>query len=279
MYFINGFLRGIQRYKELNYNNIIQRVAKLLLIVIFWYFYKLNVEVIIIAIVASSLLSRIYGISKLRKEVKINWAKASFTQFKHSLSFGLKEQLGYFFSYFSADVDLLILASFIDRESLGIYALALGFSALFQMVPNTFGVVLLPKISRATLEGGQSVVKRSILANSVILVSGFIIFIVTGKWLIPLIYGTEFSGTYSLAIPIILGQIFSSNGLIINKYFSGIGKPEIKSIVRAINIPIKVSFLFFLVSSYGITGAAYAYAVGSVSLLMLTVLFYFKITK
>lgn len=277
--FIKSFIRGFEKYKEFSYIDIIQRCVKLAFIVFFLSFFHLSVEIVIIAILTSHVLSFIYGYRTLQKVVKLSWQEANYSQFKKNLSYGLKEQLGYIFAYFNTDIQFLMLAAFMDMRSLGIYSLALSFLNLFSMIPNSLTVILLPKISRSTLKGAQHIVRKSIFANTSLLTAGFLIFFLVGKWLILFLYGVEFSDAYSLGLILLSGHILSSNCKIFNKYFSGVGKPEIKSFIRAINIPFMAASFYLLVSRFGLVGAAWAFVVTALILLIITIFFYLRISS
>jgi O-antigen/teichoic acid export membrane protein len=123
------------------------------------------------------------------------------------------------------------------------------------------------------MEKKLEIVYRCVGYNLAVLAALWIAFAAFGPWLVPLVYGDEFSEAYTLSVLMMLGIFFLSVPQILNKFFSGIGRPEIKSYVRLINLPLKGGLLYWMTSAYGVVGAAGAFAVNSFSLMLLTVLF------
>jgi len=277
--FYVDFLRGLEKYTEFNHTNLLQHALRLSLIAVFAYLFNLTVGFAIIAMFISLVASNLYSYTVIRKEIPLRNQKVSAAQFRENLSFGLKEYLGNLFATLNVKIDLLILAAFMDKASIGIYSVAIALSTLFQFIPSSINVVLLPKISKSTGKNIQTILQRSIISDGVLLTLAWLSFTMVGKWLIQSVYGMEFSRAYYLSVIMLCGTILLSFTQILNKYFSGIGKPEIKSRIRAMNIPIKAISLYFLVKLYGLEGAAWSFLLTTVFLLVFTLYYYYRTKK
>jgi O-antigen/teichoic acid export membrane protein len=278
-HFFIDILRGIEKYNEFNYSNVIQHGSRFLLIVFFLLIYGLTVKLALLAMFAALFIANCYCFVIIKKQISLSISRVNWLQFKKNLSFGLREYLGNLFATLNIKIDLLILAAFMDKSLIGIYSVAVALSELFQFVPSSISVVLLPKVAKSSAAHSHKILKKSIVSNTIILSFGWFFFILTGWWLIPFLYGDAFKAAYFLSIIILFGTILMSLTQIINKYFSGVGRPELKSIIRAINIPIKAISMYFLIKYYGLEGAAWSFVVTTLSLLLITFIFYAKEKK
>lgn len=277
-HFLLNFHRGMEKYSQYNMASIIQPLVRLMLILIVLVYYKLSVEFAIIASILSIFASDIYSINNISKDIPIKFNKKNKKQFKESLKYGAKEYIGHVFGFLNLKFDVFILVALISKYELGIYSVGLGISQLFLFVPSSIVVVLLPKISKSTSTiAAIQFLKKSIILNSILLLPILILFLVFGKDLISFIYGIEFIDSFTLTRVLLLGIFFSSISLLINKYFSGIGRPEIKTIIRIISLPFKIITLIYFVQDYGIYGAAWSYTISNILILILSLIAYMKV--
>jgi O-antigen/teichoic acid export membrane protein len=278
-HFFIDFLRGLEKYNEYNYSNIIQHGSRFLLILVFLFTNFLTVQFALLATLAALFIANCYCILIIKKKISFSINKLSWMQFKENLSFGLREYLGNLFATLNLKIDLLIMAAFMDKALIGIYSVAIAISEILQFVPSSISAVLLPKISKSSTSKSQRILKKSIISNTIILSLGWFLFILVGWWLVPFLYGEKFKAVYDLAVIILFGTLLLSLSQIINKYFSGVGKPEIKSFIRGINLPIKAISMYFLIKYYGLKGAAWSFVFTTFSLLLITCFYYIRVKK
>lgn len=278
-HFFFSFLRGFERYNDYNRTNILKEASRLCITLLFIFLFQLTIGAAVVALFISLLLSNGYSYMKIKHNTHLNLRKANRLQFKENLSYALRDYLGNLFASLNVRIDLLILAGFMDKASIGIYSVVMAISSLFQFIPNSIGVVLLPKISKGSPRNVQNIMKKSIISNGILLSLGLTAFLIAGRPLIPLVYGEQFSEVYSIAVIVLFGSFLLSFSQIINKYFSGIGKPEIKSIIMAITLPIKAASMCILITLYSLQGAAWSFVVTTGFLLLLSLYYYFKTSR
>ena len=278
-HFLVSFMRGLEKYKEYNVANILQRILRLGVMLLLVFLFNLTVPLAIVAMLISLVVSNAYSYMIIKKKIPIGSWKGSTNQFKESISYGLKEYLGNVFFTLNVKIDLLVLAAFMDRASLGIYSVTTGIAGVFLLIPTSMVVVLLPKISKCTGGHIDTILRKSIVYNTILLLTGWLAFLIVGRPLISFLYGQEFNEAYPLSVIVLLGAMLLSLRQIISRYFSGVGRPEIKSLIAGINIPVKAVSLYLLLKWYGLYGAAWSFVISSGVLLLLTIYFYFRIRK
>lgn len=278
-HFYSDFLRALEKYKEFNVSSILQTSTRLTLIIVFASLKILTVETAITAVFIASIVSNIYGFVNVYKSIKLKKLIFDFNQFKQNFVYGAKEYVGNVFATLNVRIDLFIFASFMDRTSIGLYSLSETFVGLFLFIPNSISVVLLPKISKEkdNKQYTYRLLLKSVLYNIATLLACWIVFIAIGKYVIQLTYGEQFANSYKLSVIMLVGAIFLSISMVINKFFSGIGRPEIKSIIRGINLPMKALFLVYLIRAYGLFGAAWAFTINTFCLLSLSIFYFYRL--
>ena len=277
-HFLLYFLRGLEKYNFFNFASIIQPLTKLICIIFFVFNKRLTIENAIIASMISILILDIYSFTKVKKYIPKNFLKINNIQFLESFKYGLKEYIGNVFMVLNSKVDMIILVSLISKSSLGIYAISRSLSELFIFIPSSISVVLYPKISKSTNQQNSiKLVKKSIILNLIVLLPLLFLFYCFGQNFIIFIYGREFSYSYSLSIVLLLGTLFLSISQLINKFFSGVGRPEIKSFIRIITLPVKVISLLYFVKFYDLYGAAWSFTLTHFFILILSIYFILKI--
>jgi len=272
--FALDFLRSLEKYRTYSLVNAVQAFARLLLLLVLLYIVTLTPTLVVFTSVLGTAVSLTYGASALLKDTPLKLSKWSLNQFKDSLAFGLKNTVGSVFAHLNLRVDMLILAAFMDKQSLGVYWVAFGVANLFQFIPSSIGVVLLPKISGATGSRIHAILAKGVLLNLAVLVPSCALFLLLGKWLIIAVYGVEFQESYLLISVLLIGIVSLSIRLVLDKFFTGIGRPEIKAYVTMITLPIKALTLYFLVTYFHLIGAALSFSTTALVMLLITYYFY-----
>lgn len=274
-HFLMHFQRGLENYKAYNIATLIQPMVRLIFILtVILVYTELTVNFVIFASIISIFIADLYNYYNISKTVSVSLKNKDKKQFKESISYGLKEYIGHVFMILNTKIDSLILVLLsIKHESLGIYNVAIGIAALIMFIPSSINVVLLPKITKSKSKNNAlTILKKSIVLNLSFLIPATLFFFVFGKFLVPFVYGEEFKASYPLANILIIGTLLMSVSQLINKYFSGMGRPEIKSIIRGISLPIKFISLFVLFKYYGTLGAAWSFTFTNFILLLLSLI-------
>jgi O-antigen/teichoic acid export membrane protein len=243
-----------------------------------WFVCGVNVAVVVGVLVGSYVLVDALMLWLVWLSVRGSPLRLDPAQFRQSLRYGLREYMGSLLATLNVKIDLFVLALFLERAELGLYAVAVGISEVFEFLPGTVSFVLFPRVSRGDdTARKRRVVNKCIVYNLVLMTPVWIGFVIFGRWIVPLVYGRAYAGAYSLAVFLMLGMLILSTVTLANKFFSGIGRPELKSAARAVNLPIKGLLLYWLCRRYGTQGAAVAFVLSNLCLLLGTLRMYAKV--
>jgi O-antigen/teichoic acid export membrane protein len=153
-------------------------------------------------------------------------------------------------------IDFWILHYYRGDEELGWYALAARIAQLFLVLPALLAGIIMPSVTSSQLSG-QSLEKIFRMVNSLNLL---MIFILTAfsSWLIPLLFGTEFSETIIPLVYLLPGIIFLSAQTLLASYFAGKGRPLINLHGSVIALVVVLALDLLLIPVWGAKGAAIA---------------------
>lgn len=208
----------------------------------------LNVVKIIYLIVVIFFITKIYN-----PILKINYIFL-----KRTYTYGAKSWLGNISARANDQLDQLIIGMFISPTQLGIYSVAYAMVNLLLIPSNALSPVLFNKISQA-----KSIEKSSIMASQVHRSLFIVIFFlavglgIVAYWLIPFMYGEEFSAAYYPFLILLPGiLIYSVSRRVLQKLLSANGFPLKTSLVQFIAAIVGVIFYIILIPRYGIIGGA-----------------------
>lgn len=195
------------------------------------------------------------GILKVYGELGFDF---SWQRFWNSLFFGLKGHVGNMATYIILRFDNFVLNFFCGLGGVGIYSLAVSLAEKIQFVLQPIMSATAPRICSAKhSEAGRltAVLIRHTLIISLLLA---LLLAVSVPWLLPLIYGVEYSDSV-LPLLIMLPGIIA---LMIGTGFASfvtyqLGKPQIMSLVSWCNLAVTLPMMFLMIRSFGVVGAAW----------------------
>lgn len=160
--------------------------------------------------------------------------------------------------FLSYRMDFWFVNYYSGIKALGIYSLAVNLAQLFWMLPNSVGVVLFPNI--ASMDSKKALDYTQMLCR--IVFSTTILLGIFGgttlAFLIPYIYGIEFSSATKLFFILLIGILPFSIKIIIASYYGGVNKIKFDMIGSIFGFIICLIFDVILIPKYGSIGAAIA---------------------
>ncbi|MGQ9663580.1 MAG: oligosaccharide flippase family protein [Kiritimatiellia bacterium] len=277
---LDQFLQGLQYYRIATLSTLVVELSRIIFLGLLWLLRHIDVGGVILVNLAAFFCLDCYLGFFVVWAVRGHPFRLDLVRFWHTLRFGLKEHVGSLLSFLNAQIDLFVLAMFLDRSSLGLYAVAVGAGEMFSYLPAAATFVAFPKMAaREDPHDRRKILRTCIKYDILLLLAAWIFFALTGRWVVPLLYGQEYAPSYTLALFLAWGYVMLSVVTIMDRFFSASGHPEIQSLIRVVNLPIKAVLFYWLCSRYGIHGAAAAFAATSVALLVTATGFYRRFSE
>jgi len=185
-----------------------------------------------------------------------------------SLSRGLRALLTIALTLVLVRADVYLIGPMLGSRAVGQVSVATTLAEYLWYVPSILGSVLFAAV--AADPGRESVAKicRASRATLALLAPVSLGLAVTGRWIVPFIYGQAYEQAGILFVVLLPGMLAISLHLVIDSYFTGTGFPPITYIAAAGALAFKVVLTLLLVPRLGLAGAALATSVAYVSLLV-----------
>jgi O-antigen/teichoic acid export membrane protein len=156
-------------------------------------------------------------------------------------------------------IDLLILTMLaVPAEDIGFYAVATTSTGVIAVLGGSLGLDLFPKIA-AIGEGGDGrpILRKFIGINAVFSVLAAVVFFLLAAWLIPLVYGDDFSDAVDPARILLLGVVATSISRVAAQGLAGMGHPGLQAIAQFFGAAVTfVGVMFVATSSLSLVAAA-----------------------
>ncbi len=153
-------------------------------------------------------------------------------------------------------IDFWILNYFKGQTELGWYALSARLAQMFLVLPALFAGILLPSITISTFRQ-SSLEKVFRMINTLNLLVIFVLISVS-SWLIPFLFGQQFSQTVLPLLYLLPGIFFLAAQTLLAAYFAGKGKPAINFYTTVISLILVLALDLLLIPRSGAKGAAIA---------------------
>lgn len=156
-------------------------------------------------------------------------------------------------------LDVYFVNAFVGASALGVYTIAVGASQQLWAIPFSVAGPLFSRISR----DGDTVTSRETarFAFRILVLMSLALAVLVGAiapFLIPLVYGSRFSGAIVPLLLLLPGVVAISPTRALASYFTGIGRPSEPLIAEAIGLVATVALDLVLISRHGAAGAGIA---------------------
>jgi O-antigen/teichoic acid export membrane protein len=153
-------------------------------------------------------------------------------------------------------VDYWIIGLFNSKEQLGYYALAVRLSQLIWILPTLLAALILPKVGKIDFKNQD--LERLIRLVFSFNVFGGLILAFSSFYLIPLIFGKEFTRSILPFCLILPGIVLLSLQIILSAYFSGKGEIKTNLVTSIVLLIVIILLDLLLIPRFGIIGASIA---------------------
>jgi O-antigen/teichoic acid export membrane protein len=153
-------------------------------------------------------------------------------------------------------VDYWIIGLFNSKEQLGYYALAVRLSQLIWILPTLLAALILPKVGKIDFKNQD--LERLIRLVFSFNVFGGLILAFSSFYLIPLIFGKEFTKSILPFCLILPGIVLLSLQIILSAYFSGKGEIKTNLVTSIVLLIVIILLDLLLIPRFGIIGASIA---------------------
>jgi len=194
------------------------------------------------------------------------------------LRFGFFPMLALLMTTLNYRIDVLMLraSGYVTDAQIGVYSIGIALAEKIVLIPDSLKGVLVSKLTKGADDYEVVRACRLTLFASVAMC---IAFLLLGQWGITFLYGSEYSGEYSVMMICAVGALCIGYFKLIAQY-NIVNKKQIRNVVMlSVAIVIDVIFNLILIPLYGIEGAAVATCFGNVVCGIVFILYFSRLIK
>jgi len=156
-------------------------------------------------------------------------------------------------------LDQLLMTMLVSSRQLGLYVVAVAISGMFSPLYNALAVVVLPRVSSAcNLKQGGLQAVRHIHLGIVLGLPLSVLGIGGVPYLLPLVFGKDFSQAIVPAQILLCAAIFQGMNIVLGNSLRGLGHPGKTGVAEGVGLVVTIGLLWALLPKLGIFGAAIA---------------------
>jgi O-antigen/teichoic acid export membrane protein len=257
--YLMAILSGLERFHQRAAVAIANQSGELLAFVALVLLFGRKIELALLANVAGLAAAVVIAAILLKKFIPAALRVRSVTSnLASSLSFGLRGQLGNLATFFTYRLDVFVVNYFLDPAQVGLYALGVVVSESLWQIPQAAATALFPRTAR-TIDHGATQFTCAVVRQvfGIACITG-IAMAALSPFLVPVIFGAQFSPSVPVIIWILPGTVALSVSKVMCADLAARGKPEFSSIFAVVTLGITAVLDLFLIPRMGIQGAALA---------------------
>ncbi|MFO7914174.1 MAG: flippase [Candidatus Krumholzibacteriales bacterium] len=254
-YHSEGVLRAYERFKQVAVVSVIGQAVRTAMILILAYFSVLNIETTLASNLAQIFIGFLVASFLVPSRLYRRKAVSSYPLREISSYSGWMFLFIVLFMIFDR-LDVLMLGYFRAASQVGIYSVAFILVKPFELIPETFNTVFLPKVSkfRKKFEIFRYF-RDTVKVTALIAVMGLAIIFIA-KPIVVTFYGEEFIPSARLFQILIGAFVLLTVINPINLVAHTINKPQLFSLMAAVNLALNFIGNLIFIPRYGALGAA-----------------------
>lgn len=259
----SAIFQGQKNFRRVNQSILVKAALNTLLFLALYIIHQwhpVSLEVVLLCLLVVNASETIYWVVFYAREFGLwpAFGKGMAADMQMMLSFAM---IGYFsnlLNFFNYRLDIWVIEYFLPLDQLGFYVLAVNLTQMLWMVSEPISTVVTPYLNQPESKerNASFMAFHRLNTSSVLLLS--ILGWILAEWLIPLIYGADFSDAVLPFRILLVGNFFAcaSKTYAVLNYISN--RVRFNLYATAAGLLVSVILDFTLIPRFGITGAAWA---------------------
>jgi O-antigen/teichoic acid export membrane protein len=180
----------------------------------------------------------------------------------------LRFSLRSMFSAFSAvehfQADVLLVGLLLSAHQFGLYAAGAAFANLPEFLGQSVGYIAYPEVRAARAERRAATLRRYLAIGTAVLVPVVLVSIALLGWLLPLLFGHQFSGAVTIGRILLIAALAQGLRRVAAEGLRGLGSGTAATLAELSFIVVFVAAVVPLADAHGGSGAAAGLLIASV---------------
>lgn len=252
-----GLLHGNLNMQSYNLLRVSVSAVYLFLVCLCWLMGFVSVWALTLSLLAANLVVAVASVAVVIGEFGLHLT-LNIPLIRGILSYGIRSHVGTLSQMLNQRADQMLMALVLSPRELGWYVVAASVSGLTRVAAGAFATVVFPRAAGTLLEERRGVVAlySRLTVTATLALAG--VLIITIPFLLPLVYGREYTPSVIPAIILTVATVFVAVGQTWAGSFRGIGRPLVPAKAELMSLALTVVALALLLQPLGIVGAALA---------------------
>ena len=275
--YLKAYLLGGKSFSAFNAIGVIDRALMLALLVL-----TVLMDDAITAVYIAWLITPIVMTILLLWITRERWSLKQVSMratFREAFHYGYKAYITNFMQFFNYRLDQYVLNYYRGPVEVGVYTAAVSLGNYLWQLSNAVQTILFPTIAGLSEDEARKLTLRANRNTLFLSALGACVLAVTGHWLICFLYGDAYVDAYHSLLWLLPGIVAFSIVKVLTASLSGLGHPEVASIVTAFAMIFTLSLDFLWIPDRGLVGAAQASTVAYMAAGVLSVIMYLRYVK
>lgn len=255
-------LQGYGVYTTWNRLRLVRDAGYALGVVALWALGRLSVGVALICFVASQTAAFLTGWWKILRRVE-EWS-ISWQCVVDLGSYGIKTYFSDVSQRAGRQLDEVVVSTALGAASLGLYRVAKSVGSFASVIPTSVSRILVSEISRNRSYGSYASVVKPLKVIAAVTIVVSILGVVVSPWVVPIVFGGEYTGAVVAAQILIAGAIVFGMQEMAGSIVRGRGRPAQETYASFLRVLATVPLVLVFVNVAGIEGAASGLIGGSI---------------
>ena len=199
----------------------------------------------------------------------------NFDLFQQGFCFGIKTYLATFFGLLVLKSNIFLLKEFTSGETLGYYSIAAQISDALITLPTTFSLLLFPDLVKDPTNRWRKT-KKTLLSVSILMIPVYLFITLTAKFIIPIIFGVQFSPSVPILILLLPGSFCLGITSITSQYLAAHNFPISLVIIWIIGFVLMIISSLILIPKFSAQGAACGLSITYILICAMVIVFSFR---
>jgi O-antigen/teichoic acid export membrane protein len=230
-------------------------LIQLVLTVLFVWVLHWGVEGALSAVILTNAIMLLVLLGLLRKYHGLTWARPSLRRMAEAWSFGVRYYVGKISNLANIQIGTLIVAMFVGKEEIGVFAVAAGLVVQTETIPNVLGTVIMPRVA-ADAVGRPELVAQCARISAIacgLLLGILAIFTVP---IVKILFSPDFLPAVLLIRIIAIGTLIRCASKVVVPYLIRQNHPGTASLAVFTGMGVNFGAMFWLLPVLGLAGAA-----------------------
>ena len=254
--------------------NMLDSIILTLCYAFLYFFVESNIVYYVLVTLFIDVLTVSYYVIRLKYIPKV-W-QVDFKLFYQVIKFGIVPMLSLFLVKINYSVDILFLEHMVSAKELGYYSFAATIINYVWLLPDAFKEVLFSKSAKKFDKDSISLTSQISLGSVLCCLVGFILL---GKILTNIFYGSEFLPSYNVTVILILGAFSMSIFKLLGVVLVSQGKRGVHFTALAISAIINIIANLWSIPKWGMYGAAWSSVISYTVCAMVLIPYFCKLFK